>query len=223
MRSRKKRISRAVLGAGLVLVLMMGLYGIKNYLGLWSRFFETQQEPEYVVIVPEPRKLRNDHPYSLHLDASEHKIPGGIKDDEELERLKSFGRLVEVKDAKGYTLMEQQHGKPYLLPEAAQILKEIGLTFDHITQSKHFFTVTSTTRTIESQKKLQRSNINATTLSAHSFGNAFDISYIRFDGVKDFNYELKKQLELVLADFQFRKKILVIKERKQSCYHITCL
>ena len=209
--------------AGLVLVLLMGLYVIKNHSGWWCRFFETQKYPEYVIIIPEPRKLRNDHPYSLHLEASEHKIPGGINDDEELERLKSLGRLVQVKNAKGYILRDQQHGTPYLLPEAAQILIEIGLTFDYVTQSKHFFTVTSTTRTIESQKKLQRTNINATTLSAHSFGNAFDISYIRFDGVKDFNYELKKQLELVLADFQFRKKILVVKERKQSCYHITCL
>lgn len=223
MRRKKKQIVRAVILTGLVLVMLMGVYVIKNHRGLWSLFFETRKEQEYVVIVPEPRKLRNDHPYSLHLEASEHKIPGGIKDDEELLRFMSIGRLVEVKDGKGYTLMDQDHGSPYLLPEAVQILKEIGLTFDHITESKHFFTVTSTTRTVESQKKLQRSNINATTLSAHSFGNAFDISYIRFDGVKDFNYELKKQLELVLADFQFRKKILVIKERKQSCYHITCL
>jgi uncharacterized protein YcbK (DUF882 family) len=223
MGRRKKRNVWGVLVAGMVVFMLMGVYVIKNHRELWSRFFETQKEPEYVVIVPEPRKLRNDHPYSLHLDASEHKIPGGIKDDVELERFKSLGRLVEVKVGKGYTLMDQDHGVPYLLPEAVQILKEIGLTFDHITQSKHYFTVTSTTRTIESQKKLQRSNINATTLSAHSFGNAFDISYIRFDGVKDYNHELRKKLELVLADFQHRKKILVIREKKQSCYHITCL
>jgi len=223
MRRRKGRIVWLVLVTGIVSMVLMGLYIYKHHRAYWNRFFEVPREPEPEIIIPEPRKLRNDHPYSLHLNASEHKIQGGIKDDEALEQFKALGRLVQVNDGKGYKLMDQQHGMPYLLPEAAQILKEIGLTFDYITQSSHYFTVTSTTRTIESQKRLQRTNVNATTLSVHSFGNAFDISYIRFDGVKEYNYELKKKLELVLADFQYRKKILVIKERKQSCYHITCL
>jgi hypothetical protein len=75
---------------------------------------------------------------------------------------------------------------------------------------------------MDQQKKLYRRNRNATAgNSSHSYGVSFDISYIRFNGKKAFNYKAQKQLEAVLNYFQEINKIYVIKERKQNCYHIT--
>ncbi|MEP0711605.1 MAG: DUF5715 family protein, partial [Algoriphagus sp.] len=97
-----------------------------------------------------------------------------------------------------------------------------GLAFQTLTDNESYFMLTSVTRTPEQQKSLRRRNKNATSgESSHSYGVSFDISYIRFNGKKNWNREKQKKLEKVLAEFQDAGKILFIKERKQSCYHVT--
>ncbi|MCS5490621.1 DUF5715 family protein [Algoriphagus limi] len=181
-------------------------------------------EPEEIFIIPDLKdyktKLRKDS-YSNHLSAAE--LSGAlILDEKQLFQLVENGALVEINSGIGYQVEKLTHSHPYLTPESKKVLEELGLTFQNLVGGESFFTVTSGTRTIEQQEKLTRRNRNATKgTSSHSYGLSFDISYIRFNGKKAFNWKMQKQLEKVLSHFQEENKIFVIKERKQNCFHIT--
>ncbi|WP_439473455.1 DUF5715 family protein [Algoriphagus formosus] len=181
--------------------------------------------PEEIFIVPDLKdykaRLRKDH-YSNHLSAAEKNGSGLIMDEEGLFQLVEEGALVEVNSGKGYEVEKLTHSHPYLTPEAKKVLDQIGETYQDLAGGDSFITVTSGTRTIEQQKKLGRRNSNATKgNSSHSYGLSFDISYIRFNGEKSWDWKKLKQLEKVLSHFQKQNKIYVIKERKQNCFHIT--
>lgn len=166
-------------------------------------------------------RVRKDY-YSKHLDAAEMNGPSLISDENQLLQLIEKGNLVEATSGKGYEVEKLTHSHPYMTPEAKKVLEELGQTFEALAGEGSFFTVTSGTRTEEQQKKLTRRNRNATKgTSSHSHGVSFDISYIRFDGVKSWDYKKQKQLEKVLSYFQDEEKIFVIKERKQNCFHVT--
>jgi len=145
-----------------------------------------------------------------------------IKNESELEELISRNKLLVVEDGTGYTLEDMTHSYPYLTPNAKRALQRIGLSFYEYSTDNSTVTVTSCTRTEDTQKKLRRSNRNATQEeSTHTRGVSFDISYIRYNGVKDWNDKYTKVLEGILAAMQANHEIYVIKERKQSCFHIT--
>jgi hypothetical protein len=132
------------------------------------------------------------------------------------------GYLVPVERSRGFEIAEMTHSYPYLTPRAKKILEQIGLSFYVHSGDQSSFTVTSLTRTEETQKQLRRRNGNATSdESTHCRGVSFDISYIRYNGVKDWNYERTKKLEGVLAALQEKGDIYVLKERNQSCFHVT--
>lgn len=186
---------------------------------------EPVPEPEEIFVVPNLKKfkarLRKDH-YSNHLSAAEVNSVGPILDDTQLFQLVEDRLLVEIHSGIGYEVEKLTHSHPYLTLESKKVLEELGQTFQALVGDEGFFTVTSGTRTIDQQKKLGRRNRNATKgISSHSHGRSFDISYIRFNGVKSWDYKKQKQLEKVLSHFQKENKIYVIKERKQNCYHIT--
>lgn len=83
-------------------------------------------------------------------------------------------------------------------------------------------TYTSLTRTLEDQCRLRKVNRNASSgLSSHNYGNAFDVSYVRFNDRLERNERLEKILEKVLKEFENAGKIYFIKEKMQSCYHVT--
>jgi len=145
-----------------------------------------------------------------------------IETEEELEQLIARNKLLVIEDGIGYTLEDMTHSYTYLTPMAKRTLEKIALSFYEYSGDASTMTVTSLTRTEDTQKKLRRSNRNATySESTHTRGVSFDISYIRYNGKKDWNDKLTKVLEGVLAAMQKEGEIYVIKERKQSCYHVT--
>jgi hypothetical protein len=69
---------------------------------------------------------------------------------------------------------------------------------------------------------LRRRNTNAAKdESSHCYGVSFDISYIRYNGKREWDYERTQKLEAILAKMQEDGEIYVLKERKQSCFHIS--
>jgi hypothetical protein len=81
------------------------------------------------------------------------------------------------------------------------------------------------TRTTDKLKSLREINSNTSANSPHLYGNAFDISYLRFSTRKLFmTYCDKKYLKEALAEvvWQLReeKRCWATYETKQSCFHV---
>lgn len=166
-------------------------------------------------------KLQTD-PYEWHQKAAKKIGVQPIADHAALKKLEKAQKLTKVKNNKGYRVNKLSHSHALLVPKAHQVLNDIGEAFQAKAGSKNIFTVTSITRTEADQKRLRKKNRNATYKeSSHVRGVSFDISYIRFNGKKEWNSKLQNALESVLLDFQNHNKIYVIKEKNQSCYHIT--
>ncbi|MFC5624163.1 DUF5715 family protein [Algoriphagus winogradskyi] len=160
--------------------------------------------------------------YDKHLFAGENNGFGVIENESHFNKLIEEGQLILINEGNGYEVMKLTHSHPYITPYSKVVLEELGIAFQTLTDKESTFTLTSVTRTPEQQKSLRRRNSNATSgESSHSYGVSFDISYIRFNGKKNWNRSKQKKLEKILNEFQDEGKILFIKERKQSCYHVT--
>jgi uncharacterized protein YcbK (DUF882 family) len=137
--------------------------------------------------------------------------------------------LAKVESCREYYLEELTHSYPYLVPEAASLLREIGARFIDSLNARgggnYRIKVTSVLRTPETVRRLQRVNGNATKESTHQYGTSFDISFKEFicDSVgnnRTFE-DLKNLLAEVLRDLQLHNRCYVKFERHQSCFHIT--
>lgn len=138
-------------------------------------------------------------------------------------------RLVEVKDCKYYHLKTLKHSHPYLIPEAVNMLDEIAYRFQEKLKEKklgnYCFFLTSLLRTVETQAKLSHRNTNAVDHSAHYYGTTIDISYKHFynldnDSIEP-SWEVIQELTKTLVEMRQQCKLLAVRERKQSCFHIT--
>jgi len=138
-------------------------------------------------------------------------------------------RLVEVKDCKYYHLKSLKHSHPYLIPEAVNMLDEIAYRFQEKLKEKklgnYCFFLTSLLRTVETQAKLSHRNTNAVDHSAHYYGTTIDISYKHFynldnDSIEP-SWEVIQELTKTLVEMRQQCKLLAVRERKQSCFHIT--
>lgn len=119
--------------------------------------------------------------------------------------------------------------RPYLVPEAAATLHEIGHRFRDTLMVRgggdYRIKVTSLLRTPQTVRRLRRRNRNAVDSSVHQLGTTFDISYAAFiannaehpRSVDD----LKGILAEVLKAMREEGKILVKYEVGQPCFHIT--
>lgn len=175
--------------------------------------------PELNITLP-TREITKE--YDNHLIAGENNGFGLIESEDHFLQLIKNKKLVPVSQGTGYLVDELTHSHPFVTPRSKVILEEIGQAFQSLTKQESFFTVSSVTRTPEQQQNLRKRNRNATAgISSHSYGVSFDISYIRFNGKKGGNRSAQKDLETVLNEFQAANKIFFIKERKQSCYHVT--
>lgn len=173
------------------------------------------------VIPPIPDELITKE-YDKHLYAAEYNGFGAIENEGQFKSLIEEGKLVEINRGPGYEVMPLTHSHPYITPYSKAILEELGQAFQSLTDAESFFTLTSVTRTPEQQKSLRRRNKNATDgPSSHSYGVSFDISYIRLNGNKRYSRSLQNKIEKILSDYEKADKIVFIKERKQSCYHVT--
>jgi hypothetical protein len=163
------------------------------------------------------------HPlYEKHLNASKKFNIKVLKDTKSISKYKQDGKLTPVKPlGKGYRIQSLNYSKPVLVPQAKTILREIAKNFNARTKGSTL-TYTSMTRTLEDQCRLRKVNPNATSgLSSHNYGNSFDISYVRFNDRLSQNSRLDEILEKVLKEYQRSGKIYFIKEKQQSCYHVT--
>jgi hypothetical protein len=166
-------------------------------------------------------KIRNDK-YDLHRGAAERLGVGLVDNDNEISRFKNAGKLVDVKPAQGFKIHDLTHSSAVLTQKAYEMLKEIGIIYNETAGYDNYFMVTSLTRPLSSQKKLRKSNINATKgISTHSYGVSFDISYVRFNGIKGDYPKEREMLESILHDLQKDKRIYVVREKQTGCYHVT--
>lgn len=138
--------------------------------------------------------------------------------------------LVKVVSCRDYYVDELTYSSPYLVPEAATLLHEIGRRFNDSLAARgggaYRIRVTSVLRTPESVSRLRRRNRNAVDSSVHQLGTTFDITYSRF-ACSDSSQprrsaeDLKNLLAEVLYDLRKEGWCYIKFERQQPCYHVT--
>ena len=137
--------------------------------------------------------------------------------------------IVKIESNELYHIDSLRHSLPYLVPEAAQLLEDIGRNFIDSLHSRggdsYTIKVTSLLRTPENVSRLRKVNVNATDSSTHQFATTFDISYTNFyclDENRVINQgDLKNLLAEVLNDLRNQKRCYVKFEKKTSCFHVT--
>lgn len=156
----------------------------------------------------------------------------GIKecrDEKEILKKVSEGKLFRIRSSNRLIIDRMSYSYPYLTKESKILLGEIGKRFREKTTDAGLtgvrFIVTSMTRTTANMKKLRRNNQNASVNSAHLNGNAFDISYLRFNCRKLFVTEcdkrfFKEALAQVIWQLREENKCWATYEKNQNCYHI---
>ena len=152
-----------------------------------------------------------------------------ITSTKEAGKAKRKMKKIETND--NYEVEKLTHSIPYLIPDAAELLDEIGKNFRDSLKVKNApdykIKVTSVTRMMSDVKKLRKSNINSSKNSAHLYGTTFDISWVRYtktdkdDPIDLDNGQLKMVLASVLRDLKRENRCYVKHERKQGCFHIT--
>lgn len=139
--------------------------------------------------------------------------------------------LIKVESGENYEIDKLTHSMPYLVPEAALLLDEIGKDFGSLLEERggdkkyNRILVTSLLRSHFSVKKLRRVNRNAVDSSTHMFGTTFDIAYNNFHYPDSSRSIDAGVLKGILAEVLLRKrdegKCWVKYERKTPCFHIT--
>jgi uncharacterized protein YcbK (DUF882 family) len=151
------------------------------------------------------------------------------KDDHELKKAISDGRLIKARSGNKYIIEVMTYSYPYVTPDTRRLLDEIGVRFREKTSKKGLrgarFFVTSMTRKTENVKSLRRSNQNASANSPHMYGNALDISYKRFFvrkwGLTNCDEKfLKEAMAEVIWQLRTERKCWATYERGQSCFHV---
>lgn len=155
----------------------------------------------------------------------------GIRPCRTREEVRQHKKLVPVSDSKGIIIDELTHSEPYLVPEAARLLEDLGESFVMRLQRDRMplyrLVVTSITRTEEDVRALRRGNANASAKSTHMYGTTFDVSWKRFEKVDPEDPreiapdELKHLLASVLRTYQKEGRCYIKHERLQACFHMT--
>lgn len=160
--------------------------------------------------------------YKPHLDASKSFGIKLLKDSKTVQKYTNNGKFHKIrKKAKGYRIQKLDYSRAYMVSKAKIMLEKIGSRFSKETKG-NTFTVSSITRTLEDQCRLRKVNSNASLgISSHNYGNSFDISYVRFNDVLKYNPKMEIALEKVLKYYANAGRIYYIKEKQQSCYHVT--
>lgn len=222
LRRRTKKWIAILLGLALVAGIGLSIPQVRHWLRSLGSSLHRHHVPEMEsVVIDHSLRLRKDL-YPLHRAvADRHGLPL-MQDEEDIHAAVMTKDLVWVKARTGYIIGDLTHSKPALHPKAYEMLQLIGHLYEQEAGKRQHLTVTSLTRTMGSQKKLVRSNRNATRdISTHCYGISFDISYVRFNGIKVYDAERKRILSAILATLQQQGRIYVTEERKVACYHIT--
>jgi hypothetical protein len=151
-------------------------------------------------------------------------IHGLLKDD----------KLVKISSNKYYVVKRLSHSHPYLTPQAAQLLEDIGKRFrkklDENGMGNYAYHITSLLRTKESQKSLSRSNTNASSNTSHLYGTTFDIAYrsvakktFPFMTIEVYDAKAIKLLSEAIGELRRERRCVVVTERIEKCFHITVI
>ena len=168
----------------------------------------------------------NDSNY-LQLEAARRL---GIEPIDDLSKSYFMSRpLVKIESNEFYQVDSLSHSLPYLVPEAAALLEDIGKNFIDSLHSRggdnYKIKVTSVLRTPATVRSLRKINVNATDSSTHQYATTFDISYSNFycfDPNRQINQgDLKNLLGEVLLDLKNQGRCLVKFENKTACFHVT--
>lgn len=136
-------------------------------------------------------------------------------------------KLVKIEDCNEYHIDELTHSVPYLTPNAAKLLKDIGEDFKKEIETNDLkpcrIIVTSVLRTKEDVRKLQKVNANASPKSTHCHATTFDIAYMRFHPIGTMTKSTKylETLAKVLEEKRQNGECYVRFETNQHCFHIT--
>lgn len=137
--------------------------------------------------------------------------------------------IVKISTNPDFVLDRLTHSAPYLVPEAAEMVHEIGRRFSSNVKSRHNadvrMIVTSVLRTPDAVRRLRRVNRNAVESSVHQMGTTVDITYNNFaqaDTTREVpNERLKMELAEVLDQMRAEGRLWVKFEKHQPCFHIT--
>lgn len=171
-------------------------------------------------------KMFNDSNYIHWADAE--KI--GIDPITDLRSYWNLRRpLVKIESCEDYYIEPLKYSRPYLVPEGAAMLHEIGKRFRDTLKARgggdYRIKVTSLLRTPTGVARLRRRNRNAVDSSVHQLGTTVDISYSRFiadsDSIPRSQEDLKAVLAEVLLAMRSEGKCWVKHEHKQPCFHIS--
>lgn len=170
-----------------------------------------------------------------------HAKKGGItpfntnKDFEEgISALVKDDKLVEVSDNSYYRICDLTHSHPYLTPVTEQFLEDLGKRFQEKLEEKglpeYYFQISSLLRTKENQKRLSRSNGNATTNSSHMYGTTIDIPYttvikptILWNEAEVTDGRASKLLSEAIGEMRKEGRCVAVTERNEACFHITVI
>ncbi|MDE7426207.1 MAG: hypothetical protein K2M79_00205 [Muribaculaceae bacterium] len=164
---------------------------------------------------------------SMHLEAAYALGTGALTSDSAIWEIDR--PLVRIASCPHYYVEPLKHSHPYLVPEAAELLHEIGRRFTDSLAARgggaYRPRVTSILRTGDGVRRLRRVNRNASAESAHVHGTTFDISYSKFacdsiTTVRTFA-DLKALLTEILDDLHKENRCYIKHERRQACFHIT--
>ncbi len=172
-------------------------------------------------------RVFNDSNYVHYAEAQAFGITPVMKPSDVL-RIKR--PIVAVHSCDEFIIDSLRYSYPYLIPEAAKLLRDIGARFNAEQKARgggHYrLKVTSLLRTQQVVRRLRRVNRIAVDSSAHRFGTTFDISYVNFytdrrGGVNRTQEDLKNLLAEILYDMRQQGRCYIKYERKQGCFHIT--
>lgn len=235
-RRKKIRLKKTVktklyLAGGVILALILAIIIIPRFIGN-----NADEKPEVIKSVG---TIRVDYFKDLNTAHLKYAKANGIKGfksnkefKEQIGDLVDDDELVEIETCKYYVVDKLTHSHPYLTPDAAELLDDIGKRFQDKLEEhdlkKRYYQVTSLLRTGESQRGLSRSNVNASSNSSHLYGTTFDITYARvFTKPK-----LQKSAEIAdgpairllseaIGELRKEGRCVVVTERKERCFHIT--
>jgi hypothetical protein len=151
--------------------------------------------------------------------------------ESEIRDLVRSDKLVKINDTKYYSVNRLSHSHPYLVPRAKKLLELIGERFQEKLKENNLdeyqFRITSLMRTQESQRLLSFSNRNAASRSAHIYGTTFDITYKSLSKRSFWGKKISRNgaairlLSEAIRELQQEKRLVVVTERKETCFHIT--
>ena len=235
-RRKKFRLKKAVktklyLAGAATLVLILAITLIPRLIGNGA-----DEKPEVIKSVGTIRVDYYKDLNAVHLKYAKANGIKGFKSNKEfrekIDDLIDDDKLVKVETCKYYVVDKLTHSHAYLVPEAAELLEEIGKRFqeklDENDLPKRYYQITSLLRTGESQRGLSRSNVNATSNSSHLYGTTFDITYAKVFSKP----RLQKNAEIAdgpairllseaIGELRKEGRCVVVTERKERCFHIT--